>query len=275
MNLLSELTIFTQESIDKTFELSDSVEEKIYFHEESKLQWGCLRNFYKDPIAVKEFLQKFPIVEQSSTNSPGFQQHFSFPTMMSLKNVYKYLYNIITKYNFPHPKIENWSTDCWQTMCNTHWVDMKVNAANMIPHFDQPNMAFNIWLTKDNPAGTDFYYYKKNNKTPAYFLEQFARDEPDFVGEFIRYVVNNECDEFIEWNPYEIDTFFTDRGWHKYLTMDPEYNSVTFYPGIYFHKPAWDIRNYRKDLLRYSQVISYTYTSSQQYQLDWYEYSRQ
>lgn len=273
MNLLKNFTLYPQDDVDKIFEISESAEEKIYTEKESGLKWGCIKNFYKDPVAVKEFLQQFPIVEQKQTNSPGFQQHFSFPTMLSLKNVYEYLYEVIIKYNFPRGE-ENYSTEAWQTFCNLHWIDMKVSASNMIPHFDQPNMAFNIWLTEDNPAGTDFYYYQKDNEKPAYFFEQFAREEPQYASGFYRDVVNNLEDNLIDWDPNEIDNFYSSRGWHKYLTMEPEYNSVTFYPGIFFHKPAWDIRNYRKDLVRYSQVITYFFMPNNSYQMCWYDYMK-
>ena len=82
--MISDLIILTQDVIDKTFEISDKAEEHIHIHEASTLKWGCIKNFYKDPVAVKEFLQRFPVVPQSATVSPGSQQHFPMPLMANL-----------------------------------------------------------------------------------------------------------------------------------------------------------------------------------------------
>ena len=269
MDLLSDFIILSQDLVDKTFEISDKAEEHIYIHEESTMKWGCIKNFYKDPVAVKEFLLKFPVVPQNVTHSPGLQQHFPVPAMTAFSAVYDYLHSVLTRYKFPileqhHP--------AWQTYCNTHWKDMEISAASMVPHTDMFNIAFNIWLTEDNPAGTEFYYYKGDNEHPAYFVEQFAQKEPFQCGKFSREVLNAEQDYNIKWNPEEIDTFFVDRGWHKYLTIEPEYNSCTFYPGLFFHKPEWDSRNYKDDLLRYSQVISYRAYQPTEWEMVWDNY---
>lgn len=263
MNLLSEFTILTQDIIDKTFEISDKAEEHIHIHEASTLKWGCVKNFYKDPVAVKEFLQRFPVVPQSTTVSPGSQQHFPMPLMARLTNVYAYLYGILSKYKFPiieRSKFDNDDTSfsTWQTYCNTHWKHMDISATSMIPHSDPFSYAFNIWLTDDNPAGTEFYYNLSDGR-PIYYGRARNPSASTSV-------------KSVEWDPDKIDTFFVERGWHKYLRMEPEYNSCTFYPSLFFHKPEWDSRNYKEDLVRYSQVYSYRVFPPQQFPMVWDHY---
>ena len=269
MDLLSNFTILPQDLVDKTFEISDKAEEHIYIHEDSTMKWGCIKNFYKDPVAVREFLQKFPIVPQNVTHSPGLQQHFPVPTMTSLSTVYDYLHSMLMKYRYP---VVDQSYPDWQIYCNTHWKHMEIYESSMVPHTDPFSYAFNIWLTDDNPAGTEFYYYQKDNIYPAYFLEAFARAEPYKCADFTRDVLHRKEDYTIKWDPDKIDTWFSERGWHKYLTMEPEYNSCTFYPSIFFHKPEWDSRKYKEDLLRYSQVISYRAFDTHQFENIWDNY---
>jgi|TARA_Y100000022_G_C13171183_1_gene338718 hypothetical protein len=269
MNLLSDFTILSQDLIDKTFEISDKAEEHIYTHEESTMKWGRIRNFYKDPVAVTEFLQKFPVVPQDETHSPGLQQHFPMPLMKCIQPVYQYLYGVLERneFMFGPPNASD-----WQTYCNTHWTDMKVNVGSMIPHTDQFNMAFNIWLSEDNPAGTEFYLHDFGEDEPvAYYLAQFASYEKEHLLQKLIRTLNSNDNFSDEWNPDEIDTFFSSRNWKKYLTMDAEYNSCTFYPGHFFHKPEWDPRSYKKDLLRYSQVISYRFMNPGPFQSEWWQ----
>ncbi len=261
--MISDLIILTQDVIDKTFEISDKAEEHIHIHEASTLKWGCIKNFYKDPVAVKEFLQKFPVVPQSATVSPGSQQHFPMPLMANLTKVYAYLYGILSKYKFPiieRSKFDNddESFSTWQTYCNTHWKHMDISATSMIPHSDPFSYAFNIWLTDDNPAGTEFYYNLSDGR-PIYY----GRARNPSASTSVKSVV---------WDADKIDTFFVARGLHKYLGREPENNSRTFYPSLFFHKPEWDSRNYKEDLVRYSQVYSYRVFPPQQFPMVWDHY---
>lgn len=277
MNLLSDFTIFTQDVIDKTFEISDKAEEHIHINKASTMKWGCIKNFYKDPVAVKEFLQKFPVVTQNATQSPGLQQHFPMPAMTALSKVYDYLYGILSKYRYPinaRVSLDNTqSYSDWQTYCNTHWKHMDISAVSMIPHVDPFNYAFNIWLTDDNPAGTEFYYHQTNSEHPAAYTQSKITGPGTTAracsinGNYLPAISGN-------WDPDKIDTFFVERGWHRYLTIEPEYNSCTFYPSLFFHKPEWDSRNYKEDLLRYSQVISYRAFHPQGFETVWDNYKK-
>ena len=209
MNLLSDFNILTEDGINRTFEISESAEECLYFCDESKLKWGRIKNFYKDPVAVKEMLQQFPVVPQSETHSPGLQQHFPMPFMKNIQPVYQYLYGVLERnqFMFGPPNVSD-----WQTYCNTHWTDMKVNVGSMIPHTDQFNMAFNIWLSEDNPAGTEFYLHDFGEDEPvAYYIAQFAQHDKEHLLQKLLRTLNGSSDFSNEWNPDEIDTFFSTR----------------------------------------------------------------
>lgn len=267
MNLLNDYTIVTEENIDKIFQLSESIEENIYTDKVSGMKYGVLKNFYKDPVAVKEFFRSFPLITKSVTNSPGIQLYHSIVTNESLKPLYRYFFSLLKRNNFPHNPEPQFNVPVWETYCNFYWKNMNASKASMTPHFDNFNIGFNIWLSKDIPSGTDFYTYRWKDYEPVYFIEEFRNQSEYVFDDFFRELCELYTDsQDIAWNPDEIDTAHT---WEKYNTLDPEYNSVTFYPGIFFHMPSMHPDKYEEDFLRHSQVVTYNYTTLQEFQHYW------
>lgn len=267
MNLLHDYNIINDETISKTFELSESIEENIYTDRISGLKYGVLRNFYKDPVAVKEFFKNFPLLSKTVSNSPGIQLYFSITMNESLKPVYKYLHNMLQRNKFPCDPQQQFHVPIWETYCNFYWKNMYASRASMTPHFDNFNLGFNIWLTEDVPSGTDFYSYRWKDYEPVYFVEEFRNQSDTEFDDFFRELCEYyEDGEEIDWNPDEIDN---SSAWEKYHTIDPEYNTATFYPGIFFHMPSVHPDKYDENFLRHSQVITYAYTQLREYQHYW------
>lgn len=263
MNLLHDYNVIDEDTIQKVFEISESANEEIFIVEKAKLKYGVIKNFYKDPEAVKDFLKNFPIVLNSVSNSPGIQVYFSQNFNNSLKHIFKYFHNILQQYEFPHDKREVYKLPVWETYLNMYWKSMNATRANMTPHVDEFNYGFNIWITKDIPSGTDFYSYKWKNYKEVYTMNEFRNID---AGKFPMFM-NSMCEQFhdneeIEWDPKQLD----ENTWQKYHTIEPQYNSVTYYPGCYFHMPSVSQELYKNDFLRVSQVVAYSFTDPQTFQ---------
>lgn len=263
MNLLNHYKIIDEDRIKKVFEISDSAEEQVFVIDEAKLKYGVVKNFYKDPVAVKEFFKEFPIVTNSVSNSPGVQVYFSQNLNNSLEHIFKYFHNLLMSHEYPHDRRPVYKVPIWETYLNLYWKNMNATKANMTPHVDEFNYGFNIWLTKDVPSGTDFYSYKWRNYKEVYTINEFQEID---AGRFPMFM-NSMCEQFhdtseITWDPKQLD----ENIWRKYHTIDPVYNSVTYYPGCFFHMPSVSPEKYNKDFLRLSQVVAYSFTDSQAFQ---------
>ena len=241
MNVLSEWNVISEDCIEKTFELSDSIEEKVYSHDKSSLKYGVIRNFYKDPVAVREFFKHFPLIPRTTSNSPGIQVTLGEQANNSLKYVYAYLREVLWKNDFP--SVNNYA-ECkspeWQTYLNFYWKGMKSKPRNFIPHFDLFNYGFNIWITDEIQEGTKFYSCKYKNYEPFYNFQQFRKT-----------VDNETFDEFYDQFMMMYEGENVDIEFVEFIETPTEYNSSTYYPGIFFHKPGFEIK---EDFLRLSQV---------------------
>lgn len=241
MNVLSEWNVISEDCVRKTFELSDSIEEKVYSHDKSSLKYGVIKNFYKDPVAVREFFKQFPLISKKTSLSPGIQFNLGQQANDALEDVYLYLREVLNKNNFPG--VDN-DIKCripeWHTYLNYYWKGMKSKPTDFIPHMDLFNYGFNIWLSEGIQEGTKFYSCRYRNYEPFYNFQQFIKNvDRETFDEF--------HDEFMMMYQGEnIDLEF-----EEYLETQTEYNSATYYPGIFFHKPGFNIK---ENFLRFSQV---------------------
>lgn len=265
MNLLHDYNVIDEDTIKKVFEISESANEEVFVVEESKLKYGVVSNFYKDPVCVKEFFKQFPVISSSVSNSPGIQVYFSQNFNNSLSHIFKYLHNIIIKHQYPHDIRNLYNVPVWETYLNMYWKKMNATKANMTPHVDNFCYGFNIWLSEDIPAGTDFYSYKWKNYREVYTLNEFrdvdAGKYPMFMNAMCDLFTGEEEGQQIDWDPKKLDQTI----WRKYHTIEPKYNTVTYYPGCFFHMPSVSPELYDDNFLRLSQVVTYSFTDAQSF----------
>ena len=313
MRLLHNYKVFSEDNIKKIFELSPSIEEKFYIEKKSKLRYGIIKNFYKDPEAVAAFYQNYPLIEPSEirsefydrsvhSNSPGIQSYCNMDLGKSLRHIYMYLHSTLKKGGFPHrskltseEKVKNnmqvgseFDLVYWDSYNNFYWKGMNATAASQVPHFDTFNLGFNIWLSKDVPDGTDFFTYRFKNHDPVFYVQQFIErnsDNVELIEEFFTHY-NNDTEQEMPvqdtamiqfeprfskngiWNQEEN----TSEEWDKWFTIPAEYNTCTFYPGLYFHRPNIS-QNFPEDLLRFSQVITHSWMSPEKFQEGYHKWS--
>ena len=125
--------------------------------------------------------------------------------------------------------------------------------------------------------------------------ENLIKENPDILKQYPPYIVNRCLSGFIDTimvaNEVNINHHLSKKLQYEFLLnivrpkrrfspwlkkekiddLDAEYNSCTFYPGHFFHKPEWNPRSYKKDLLRYSQVISYKFMRPGPFQGEWWQ----
>lgn len=270
MPILSDFKIYDANDVAGIFELSDRREEKIYVDKKSGMKHGCIKNLYKDPVKVTEFFRQFPIVTEAISNAPGLQLYFSTDTSKALLHVYQYLEDVLRRNKYPLGT-RAITSQSWETYCNFHWKNMHTSVKSILPHFDFFNYAFNIWLTEENTAGTEFFSYQFEDFDPVYYVGQFHKEHPKRFTSFFE-TLNVEFRDREVWDPNDKD-FFKNNGFERYLVQEPEYNSATFYPGIFFHKPVWEPGSYDPDWLRFSQVIACAVEDGGKFQEQWYDYS--
>lgn len=264
MNLLSDYKTISEDTIKKVFEISDAAEESVHYVEEAGMKYGIIKNFYTDPSAVKNFIREnFALIDVPVTNSPGVQLYFNQSFNNSLSHVMEYFHGILMKHYFPASQEKMFKVPIWETYVNFYWKNMKAKLPNIIPHVDEFNYGFNCWITEDIPSGTDFYTYKWRNYRPVYTINEFRDID---AGKYMQYM-QSLCEVFhdesdIDWDP---DKHLDPEVWNKYHTIEPEYNTVTYYPGIFFHMPSLS-PSYEENFLRMSQVYTYQCTDSQHFQ---------
>ena len=313
MKLLHNYKVFSEDNIRKIFGLSPSIEEKFYIEKKSKLRYGIIKNFYKDPEAVAAFYQNYPLILPSEnrseffdrsvhSNSPGIQSYSDMDLTKSLRHLFKYLHSTLKKGGFPHrskvtsqDKIKNhmqvgseFDIVYWDNYNNLYWKGMNATVASQVPHFDTFNLGFNIWLSKDIPDGTDFFTYRFKNHDPVFYVQEFIEkhsDNQELIEEFFTHYNNDTEQEMpVQDIPnIEFETTFSENGiwdqeentseeWDKWFTIPAEYNTCTFYPGLYFHRPNIS-QNFPEDLLRFSQVITHSWMSPEKFQEGYHKWS--
>lgn len=280
MNLLRNHTVFTKENLQKIFELSPSREVSHYTVGEFK--YGIIKNFYKDPVAVKEFWETIPLFCSKVSNSPGIQSYFPPTGLSLLKNIFDYLYSVLESKDLPRCMDRNkTSPEVWNSYCNYYWKGMKGSKSSMQPHYDSFNLGFNVWLSEDIPGGTDFFTYKYKNFKPVYYIADFldqTNDQTTFDNFYFDLQRNYETDDDTYKSTDDLPTWDpennTRSGWKKWHTIDAEYNSCTFYPGIFFHRPSIDPKDYTEDFLRQSQVFFSTWGDVDHFQQQYKCYAR-
>ena len=282
MNLLNNYTVFTEDNIQKIFELSPSRECSHYTIGE--LRYGIIKNFYKDPVAVKEFWENIPLFASKVSNSPGIQSYFPSTGLSLLKNIFEYLYSVLESADLPRCMNPNKTTpEVWNTYCNYYWKSMNGSRSSAQPHYDDFNLGFNVWLSEDIPGGTDFFTYKYKDYKPVKYIADFndqAKTQQVFT-DFYHNVDNNyEGDEKKKYESIKKESPVWDPendinpSWEKWHTIDAEYNSCTFYPGIFFHRPSVNPKDYSEDFLRHSQVFSYNWGDMDKFQNEYKHYAR-
>ena len=319
MNLLHNYKVFTQDDIRRIFELSPSIEEKFYVEKKSKLRYGIIKNFYKDPEGVAAFYENYPLITESEnksaftdrsvhSNSPGIQAHYGLDVNKSLRHVYKYLHGALQKGGFPHKtkvtKDEVIKSDgrfttefdiaFWDIYNNIYWKGMNATTASQVPHFDTFNIGFNVWLSKNVPEGTDFYTYQYKNHKPIFYVQEFIeqhRGEDEFIHEFFKHFNNvlelsgHQVDPSANLShDIPLDNRFSEDGiwdqeknttkeWKRWFTLPAEYNTCTFYPGIFFHRPSIS-ENFPEDVLRFSQVFTHAWMSAERFQESYWSWAQ-
>ena len=274
MNLLNNYTVFTEENLQKIFELSPSRE--VSYYTEGEFKYGIIKNFYKDPVAVKEWWENVPLFASKISNSPGIQSYFPPTGLSLLKHIFEYLYSVLESKDLPRCMEKNkTSPEVWNTYCNYYWKRMSGSKSSMQPHYDIFNMGFNVWLSEDIPGGTDFFTYQYKDYKPVYYIGDFldqANDQKSF-DDFFFHLQSNYGDELYKstddiptWDPENN----TNPGWKKWHTIDAEYNSCTFYPGTFFHRPSVNPEDYDENFLRHSQVFVYDWSKHFQQQYKQY-----
>ena len=316
MNLLHNYKVFTQDDIRRIFELSPSIEEKFYVEKKSKLRYGIIKNFYKDPEGVAAFYENYPLIKKSETaldvdrsvhtNSPGIQGYSGLDVNKSLRHLYKYLHGALKRGGFPHKSkvtkdeiikgegrfTTEFDIAFWDVYSNIYWKGMNATTASQIPQFDTFNIGFNIWLSKDVPEGTDFYTYHYKNEKPIFYVQEFVerhQGNDEIIQEFFDYFNNtlessgHEPDAVLS-HDIPLDKRFSEHGiwnqekntpkeYRKWFSLPAEYNTCTFYPGIYFHRPSIS-ENFPENLLRYSQVITHAWMTAERFQQSYWSWSQ-
>ena len=258
MNLLSDYRIVNSDTIQKVFEISEAAEESVHYVEKAGLKYGIIKNFYKDPSAVKNFIQEnFTIFGSPISNSPGLQLYFDIHFNKHLSHVMKYFHDILAKRYFPTNPTKEYGLPMWESYFNFYWKDMPAMKQNIIPHADDFCYAFNCWITKDIPEGTDFYTYSWNGHAPVHTISEFRSVNNREFSTFRRSLDSDHETRSteIEWDTKK---HLDPEVWNKYHTIKPEYNTVTYYPGMFFHMPSIS-PSYEENFLRMSQVYTYQF----------------
>lgn len=215
------------------------------------LSYITIDNFFKNPHDIVEVLKKFPANDKSNfyeniktteakyNRPPGIQQLFPNSYLESLSFI---VYKLMAEYDYVPYDIET-SGDYFMLgkqlsqfiyYSNCLYPNMKQFEYNYLPHFDQSQFAFNIFLSEDVEGGTAFYKLKHENK--YYSTIGDIMDETDYdlkLGLQNKLNAMNAHDENSGVTNY--DYFDDDDLFEKYHLIDYQFNRFCLYKGSFWH----------------------------------------
>jgi len=253
----------------KLFEINGSeVQSQIY----DNLNYITIDNFFKNPHDIVDVLKLFPINDKSKfyekiselkktkwLQQPGLQQFFPINYLESLSFT---LYKLLAEYDYVPYDIEN-SGDYLRLgrqlsqfvyYSNIFYPGILKISNNNLPHFDQSQFAFNIFLSENVGGGTSFYNLVYNNKRYASLNAVLSETDPA-MKEGIKNELN-KMNDTCEVAPY--DAFEGNEMWEKYHTIEYKFNRLCLYKGNFWHNVYYDANT--ETNIRYS--LSATYSPS-------------
>ena len=265
-------TYSTHEIMDVCM-LNDIKDIEIDIGDVEGLRYFKAHNLLKNPLGLREFLQKFPAENKeksaleghsfSGSKSPGLQQPIerAFMGFMSYQ-----LFNLCKQYNFLKYKEKSVT---WKYYTNYYYNGMRAWNKNYLPHVDPFSYASNIFLTDSSEHGTSFFKYVDPVTEKSYYSmgdvmsstkevrDRFTKGLTDWYGYEVSdpdHPVNKQGTGVMQckngdssWVHYTGDDFYT-----RYHFLPSDFNSMSMYRGNRWHSATFDAKNSKTG--RYSLV---------------------
>ena len=266
---MSEFHRYTSRQLDGIFELNDNLEIENNLVEECGLKYVTIRDFFKRPDEVIDFLKNIPSEDKTesimkdkftymASNAPGFQQPLESKLARQLCND---IYELGKKTGL-HKYEKNQVHFNYYT--NTCYPGMKACQNNWLPHIDPFSVACNMYLSQNDNTGTSFLKFISTDGKEYYNSTQLSRSR-EATDEYIKkyewsveskkYFSKNSIEgtDISDWVYYEGDP--PDEPlprFERYHYIKVERNMCSMYRGNRWHGIYYDADK-EKDI-RYSLV---------------------
>lgn len=205
------------------FEINNRYPQKHKLHEGAEIL--IFDDFLAKPDEYRDLLDRMPAFNSNffyKTASPGWRQIIPYEFYFHIEA----LMSNFTQY-------EVWVE---QAFTNIYRSRMPCKSKCWLPHYDNKEYAFNLWLC-DGPGGTGFY-----NWNGVCNVNHFIED------------VRQKVFQHHEQGEYLYEEFTGDEDWQLYHVSPVQYNRAIFYSGNNFHSAYIPDNSYMEDW-RYSLVL--------------------
>lgn len=266
---MNNINDFKSFDFDDAFQINGSLEVQSERYDD--LTYITIDNFFKYPEKVVDILKLFPINDRSK-----FYNHFSGKSKLLrpsgdqqfLPNSYfqrlSYtLYKLLSEHDYvPYDfsMVEDFSKlgdqlSQFVYYTNIFYPNMPNYDNNYLPHFDQSNFAFNIYLSKEEIGGGTSFYNLVNEEKKYSCINSIIGIE-DFDEKLTIQKKLNNMNTIDENSPKNYISFEKNDLFEKYHTIPFEFNKLVLYAGQYWHNADYD--STKENSLRYSLCATYS-----------------